>query len=130
MVVRMSSRRSDLPAWFDDLGDAAAGRPADPSFGFRFGPFDGLARERAQEFPELPRAVELALGIRVGECGEGRGSAFGRCPATDESIHPAPSPVTIRIDARRPGVNCRRNRPGTCLPCPSCAQTTRPRVFV
>ncbi len=28
-------------------------------------------------------------------------SAFGRCPATDESIHPAPSPVTIRIDARR-----------------------------
>lgn len=44
---------ADLPAWFDDLGDAAAGRPADPSFEFRFGPFDGLA----QEFPELPRAV-------------------------------------------------------------------------
>ena len=38
---------ADLPAWFDDLGDAAAGRPADPSFEFRFGPFDGLARERA-----------------------------------------------------------------------------------
>ena len=69
---------ADLPAWFDDLGDAAAGRPADPSFEFRFGPFDGLARERAQGFPELPRAVELALGIRVGECGEGRGSAFGQ----------------------------------------------------
>ena len=55
----------------------------------------------------------------------GTRSAFGQYPATDESIHLAPSPVTILMEARCSGVNSSKNRSRTCLPYPSCAQITR-----
>ena len=56
-------------------------------------------------------------------------SASGQCSATDESIHLAPSPVTILIDARCSGVNRWKNRSRISLPCPSCAQMTRLRSW-
>lgn len=43
-----------LPAWFDDLGDAAVGGPEDPSFQSGPGLSDGPARERPGEFLGLP----------------------------------------------------------------------------
>lgn len=45
---------ADLPAQFDDLGDAAVGGPEDPSFQFGPGLSGGLVRERPEEFLELP----------------------------------------------------------------------------
>ena len=45
---------ADLPAQFDDLGDAAVGSPEDPSFQFGFGLSGGLVRERPEEFLQLP----------------------------------------------------------------------------
>jgi len=45
---------ADLPAQFDDLGDAAVGGPEDPSFQFGPGLSEGLVRERPGEFLELP----------------------------------------------------------------------------
>lgn len=59
----------------------------------------------------------------------GTRSAFGQYPATDESIHLAPSPVTILMEARCSGVNSSKNRSRTCLPYPSCAQITRLRSW-
>ena len=56
-------------------------------------------------------------------------SAFGRYSATDESIHLALSPVTILMEARCSSVNSSKNRSRTCLPYPSCAQTTRLRSW-
>ena len=45
---------ADLPAQFDDLGDAAVGSPEDPAFQFGFGLSGGLVQERPEEFLELP----------------------------------------------------------------------------
>ena len=45
---------ADLPAQFDDLGDAAVGGPEDPSFQLGPGLSGGLVRERPGEFLELP----------------------------------------------------------------------------
>ena len=45
---------ADLPAQFDDLGDAAVGGTEDPSFQFGPGLSEGLVRERPGEFLELP----------------------------------------------------------------------------
>lgn len=45
---------ADLPAQFDDLGDAVVGSPEDPSFQFGFGLSDGLVRERPEKFLQLP----------------------------------------------------------------------------
>lgn len=59
----------------------------------------------------------------------GTRSAFGQYPATDESIHLAPSPVTILMEARCSGVNSSKNRSRTCLPYPSCVQITRLRSW-
>ena len=55
--------------------------------------------------------------------------AFGRCSFTLASIHLAPSPVTIRMEARCSSAGCRRNRSSTSLPYPSCAQATRLRLW-
>ena len=56
-------------------------------------------------------------------------SAFGRCSFTLASIHLAPSPVTALMEARCSSVSCRKNRSRTSLPYPSCAQTTRLRLW-
>ena len=79
MVLRMSSRRlriflhsstiSGMREWLAQL----IHRLSSP-----LGLAGGLVQERAQEFLELPGAVELALGIHAGERGEGRGLALGQ----------------------------------------------------
>ena len=56
-------------------------------------------------------------------------SAFGRRSFTLASIHLAPSPVTALMEARCSSVGCRKNRPSTSLPYPSCAQATRLRLW-
>lgn len=59
----------------------------------------------------------------------GTRSAFGGRSFTLASIHLAPSPVTIRMEARCSSVSCRKNRSSTSLPYPSCAQATRLRLW-
>ena len=44
----------DLPADFDDLGDAAVAGPEYPAPQLGFGLSGGLGQERAEEFPQLP----------------------------------------------------------------------------
>ena len=56
-------------------------------------------------------------------------SAFGRRSFTLASIHLAPSPVTALMEARCSSVSCRKNRSRISLPYPSCAQTTRLRLW-
>ena len=53
---------SDLLGEFDDLGHARMGRPEHPAVQFRRGLADRVLEQGAQEFPEPPCAVELALG--------------------------------------------------------------------
>ena len=55
--------------------------------------------------------------------------AFDGRSFTLASIHLAPSPVTALMEARCSSVSRRRNRPGTSLPYPSCAQATRLRLW-
>ena len=56
---------SDLLGESDDLGYARMGRPEHPAVQFRRGLADRVLEQGAQEFLELPCAVELALGVRV-----------------------------------------------------------------
>lgn len=51
---------SDLPGRFDDFGDAAAGHPEHPMPRFVLGLSDRVSEQTAQEFLELPGAVEPA----------------------------------------------------------------------
>ena len=62
MVLRMSGRRCESSCEFRDLGDAAVGRPEHPVFQLAPGLFERVSEQGAEEFPELPGAVELALG--------------------------------------------------------------------
>ena len=62
---------ADLLGELDDLGDAAVGRPEHPVPELRRGLFDRVFEQVPQQFLELPGPVELALGIRVPQCGEG-----------------------------------------------------------
>ena len=62
---------ANLPGEFRDLGDAAVGRPEHPVFQLAPGLFERVSEQGAEEFPELPGAVELALGVRVPQCREG-----------------------------------------------------------
>ena len=62
---------ADLFGELDDLGDAAVGRPEHPVSELRGGPSERVLEQGAQEFLELPGAVELALGVRVPQRGEG-----------------------------------------------------------
>ena len=55
---------ANLPGEFRDLGDAAVGRPEHPVFQLAPGLFERVSEQGAEEFPELPGAVELALGVR------------------------------------------------------------------
>lgn len=56
---------SDLLGESDDLGYARTGRPEHPAVQFRRGLADRVLERGAQEFLELPCAVELPLGVRV-----------------------------------------------------------------
>lgn len=69
---------SDLPGEFDDLGYARMGRPEHPMVQFRRGLVDRVLEQGAQEFLELPCAVELALGVRVPQVPERLGLFVGQ----------------------------------------------------
>lgn len=65
----------------------------------------GLVQERAQEFLELPGAVELALGIHAGERGEGRGLALGQVAGVSEhGVFQALHRLRGRLVLRSPGL--------------------------
>lgn len=109
MVLRMSSRRlriflhsstiSGMREWLAQLIHRLSFSP--PPLGLA----GGLVQERAQEFLELPGAVELALGIHAGERGEGRGLALGQVAGVSEhGVFQALHRLRGRLILRSPGL--------------------------
>lgn len=107
MVPRMSSRRlriflhgstiSGMREWPAQL----IHRLSSPPLGLAGGP----VQERAQEFLELPGAVELALGIHAGERGEGRGLVLGQVAGVSEhGVFQALHRLRGRLVLRSPGL--------------------------
>ena len=68
----------DLLGEFDDLGYARVGRPEHPTVQFRRGLADRVLEQGAQEFLELPCAVELSPGIRASDVLERLGLSAGQ----------------------------------------------------
>ena len=106
MVLRMSSRRlriflhsstiSGMREWLAQLIHCLSSP---------LGLAGGLVQERAQEFLELPGAVELALGIHAGERGEGRGLALGQVAGVSEhGVFQALHRLRGRLVLRSPGL--------------------------
>lgn len=62
---------ANLPGGSRDLGDTAVGCPGHPVFQLVPGLLERVSEQGMEKFPELPGAMELALGVRIPQCREG-----------------------------------------------------------